>query len=77
MIKAAMAGQKQAKIGRGARGVAETLFEGATRGRSGACVCVFFSVHTFLRPKGSCWPQLFQAGSCRKQRAVTPGKRNW
>lgn len=40
MIKAAMAGQKQAKIGRGARGVAETLFEGATRGRSGACVCV-------------------------------------
>ena len=42
MIKAAMAGQKQAKIGRGARGVAETLFEGATRGRSGACVCVFF-----------------------------------
>ena len=39
MIKAAMAGQKQAKIGRGARGVAETLFEGATRGRSGACVC--------------------------------------
>ena len=41
MIKAAMAGQKQAKIGRGARGVAETLFEGATRGRSGACVCVW------------------------------------
>ena len=40
MIKAAMAGKKQEKIGRGARGVAETLFEGATRGRSGACVCV-------------------------------------
>ena len=46
MIKAAMAGQKQAKIGRGARGVAETLFEGATRGRSGACVCVCFFPYT-------------------------------